>query len=111
MHEFSQALDTVLTFQPLVTLSLAAVGLATVFFLFWQILSPVLSYLSKSGNHLVTFWCIFLLIAGGTFIGLSYDTQHGAFLGAGIGSAVFGFLVLAFYWLRKWVKWLHNEKE
>lgn len=111
MKDFNTALDLVLTFQPFITFSLAAIGLATVFLLIWQVLKPLVSYLATSRSHMLVFWCTLLIVGGFTLLGLGADANLGVYYGAGASASGTGLVVLGIYWLRKWVKWNYKEVE
>lgn len=105
MNDFNNALNIVLNTQPIVTASFAAIGLATVFALLWKILQPIFVYLTSSPAHMITVWCAVLIVVGSTFWGYHLQGDKGAFGGFGISASVLGGVLLAIYWLRKWIAW------
>lgn len=100
-------LNTVLNSYPVITFSLASIGLASIFWILYSFLKPLLSYFTESGHHLLIFWTVSLIIAGGAVLGYGQNSVKGACEGGGIASLVSGAVVLAIYWLHKWVKWVN----
>lgn len=104
-------MNEIITNHPVLVLGLAAIGLATVFHLMWQLLQPIFGYLFANNNHLVVFWCSLMIVIGSTLIGLGMDFKLNSYLGSGIGLASTGGAILGIYWFRKWVKWGFCEKD
>jgi hypothetical protein len=104
-------MNEILTNHPELILGLAAIGLATVFYLCLQILKPVFGYLFANNNHLCVFWCSLMIVIGSVFIGLGEDFKLKSHLVGGMALTSCGVAIMLIYWLRKWVKWGFLEKD
>jgi Na+/citrate or Na+/malate symporter len=113
--DFNQALNSVLSEKPFIALSLAAIGLATVFWLLWQALRPLIGYLGGNNVRMAVFWCSILIVGGGAgagyFGGNYYQVESAALGGASIASITIGSVILLIYGIRKWVLWSYNQSD
>ncbi len=100
-----------LEYNPVVTAVLAAIGLATVVFLFWQSVKPLVQFFASSRTLMLMTMLTGLTVAGAASLGYGIDETRGAFHGGGVAGIVLGLVFTIFFWWRKYTKWMYNEKE
>lgn len=105
------SLNEALNALPILTAILASIGLATVAFLGWTAIKPMLSYLVSGTRQLMTFWLYSLIIAGGGFCGYAYLEFKGMWFGLGVTTFSLGVVTAIAYWIRQWVKWVYKEEQ
>jgi hypothetical protein len=106
-----ESLNDVLTYWPFVTTVLSAVGLATVCFLSWCVLKSLFNFFNTSRTLMLMTWLTILTVSGAAAIGYGAAEKNGAFHGGGIAALALGIGFIGLFWVRKWTKWVHNEKE
>jgi formate hydrogenlyase subunit 3/multisubunit Na+/H+ antiporter MnhD subunit len=109
--DFDSALSKVLTTAPLLTCLLAALGLATVVVVFWQIVKPFFLFLTSSHLTMVISLVTMLIIVGCACWGYSTEEEVGACLHGGVAAVIVGSLHLFWQWLRHILKWNYDELE
>jgi hypothetical protein len=107
--ECNEALCNVLTAVPVLTCTLAAIGLATVFACFWTVVKPFFVFLSSNNLVIAVSLGTCLIVLGCTSWGYASNEMHGAYMGGGVSATILGGLHLAWQWLRHCIKWSHNE--
>ena len=111
MTNFETAVQEILIAAPFVTAILASIGVASVAYLVWAGMKPILSYLVSGPRQMMSFWLYLMFVFGGAAWGYSQKELPGMWLGLGLTLVVAGAATTILYWTRQWVKWYYSEKE
>src|SRR5262245_45671791 len=107
----NETLNNVTTYWPFLTTILASIGLATVVYVIWCALKSLFLIFASSKTLLLMSLLTLLTVSGAAGVGFGMGGVPRMSLVGGVAGAGLGVVFILGFWLRKWVKWIHGEKE